>query len=207
MARQLRLTAHSFALMVFIGISSIGLSACTVTRVLPPHTANANVASHLQNTETEKMGLLRNEGEIDRIISASNNPEIANEEGCTDALYWADEPISSQMILVSAADLEAACNNEQIACMNRCMNNPKPPYPAQKKGDRAHYAHCHRRCLKQFMTCMRKAGLLQEFSVLDAAWSWIKSHGKEIVGTVVVIGGVAYIVSTGGSGALVLVVL
>ncbi len=57
------------------------------------------------------------------------------------------------------------------------------------------------------MACMRKAGLLQEFTVLDAAWSWIKKHGKEIVGTIVVIGGVAYIISTAGSGALVLVVL
>lgn len=57
------------------------------------------------------------------------------------------------------------------------------------------------------MDCIRKAGLLQEFSVLDAAMAWVKSHGKEIVGTIVVIGGIAYIVSTAGSGALVLVLL
>lgn len=56
-------------------------------------------------------------------------------------------------------------------------------YPALKKGDRAHFALCHKRCFKQFMECLRKAGLLQEFSVLDAAMAWVKSHRKEIVGS------------------------
>ncbi len=91
--------------------------------------------------------------------------------------------------------------------MRRCLNNPKPPYPALKKGDRAHVGLCNNRCQLEFMKCMRKAGLLEEFAVLDTALAWLKSHSKEIVGTIVVIGGVVYIVSTGGSGVLVLVVL
>ncbi len=129
------------------------------------------------------------------------------DESCINGLYWTDEPLASQMQRTSAADLEQMCADQKSACMTRCLNNPKPPYPAQKKGDRAHFALCHKRCFKAFMDCIRKAGLLQEFSVLDAAMAWVKSHGKEIVGTIVVIGGIVYIVSTAGSGALVLVVL
>lgn len=131
----------------------------------------------------------------------------ANDGSYTNGLYWADEPVASQMQRTSAADLEQMCADQKSACMTRCLKNPNPPYPALKKGDRAHFALCHKRCFAAFMDCIRKAGLLQEFSVLDAAMAWVKSHGKEIVGTIVVIGGIAYIVSTAGSGALVLVVL
>jgi hypothetical protein len=49
--------------------------------------------------------------------------------------------------------------------------------------------------------------LLKEFSAMDAALSWLKSHGKEILGTLVVIGGITYIVTTGGAGVLILAVL
>jgi hypothetical protein len=45
------------------------------------------------------------------------------------------------------------------------------------------------------------------FDALDKAWEWIKGHKAEIVGSIVVIGGIAYIVSTGGTGALVLIPL
>jgi hypothetical protein len=54
---------------------------------------------------------------------------------------------------------------------------------------------------------MKTAGLLVEFSALDIALKWLKKEGTAILGTIVVIGGVAYIVSTAGTGALVLVVL
>jgi hypothetical protein len=195
---------QSFALIASIGVSSIALPACTGARVPTPIAANPEVASPLQNARTERIGSHVHNGETD---SAPNNPEIANEAGCTDALYWADEPISSQMTLASGGEVEKMCNDALIGCVRRCLNNPKPPWPSQKKGDFFHRKHCNDKCNAEFMACMRKAGLLQTFSALEAAWSWIKSHGKEIVGTVVVIGGVAYIVSTGGSGALILVVL
>jgi hypothetical protein len=206
MKGQLGRVIQNFALIMAMGVSGIGLPACTGARVLAPQTAKAEVAPPFQNARTERMGSPVYDSETDGMVSLPNEPESAN-EGCTDALYWADEPISSQVTLASTAEVEKMCNDALIACFRRCMNNPNPPWPAQKKGDRSHHEFCNKKCNKAFIACMQKAGLLQTFSAFDAAWSWIKSHGKAIVGTIVIIGGVAYIVSTAGSGALVLVLL
>lgn len=206
----------------------LGLPACTGSALPTARStvqdAPSAVREQMNVTPTPAPLVLGDE--TSKSLPAEQNEEIA--EGCSDALntdesiasgyeandgsytnglYWADEPLASQMQRTSAADLEQECADQKSACMTRCLKNPNPPYPALKKGDRAHFALCHKRCFKAFMDCIRKAGLLQEFSVLDAAMAWVKSHGKEIVGTIVVIGGIAYIVSTAGSGALVLVVL
>ncbi len=43
------------------------------------------------------------------------------------------------------------------------------------------------------------------FRDTDAALNWLRSHKSEIViGTVVIAGGVAFVIATGGAGALVL---
>jgi hypothetical protein len=42
---------------------------------------------------------------------------------------------------------------------------------------------------------------------MSAALDWLKSHKAIVIGTVVVIAGVVYVVSTGGGGALVLTLL
>ncbi len=97
--------------------------------------------------------------------------------------------------------------DEQIQCYRRCVNNPNPPN-GYEKGEPRHRQYCQTKCLKEFMDKMRKAGLVKEFSALDAAEEWIKNHTKEIiVGTVVVVGVVVYVVVTGGSGALSLALL
>ncbi len=47
-----------------------------------------------------------------------------------------------------------------------------------------------------------------EFSSLDKARDWIRTHKAEIaLGTVVIIAGTAFILATGGTGALVLIPL
>ncbi len=138
MHRQRKRAVECSTLIVTIAMSCIGMPACTGPRVAPLQTASTEVVAAAEHAETAGMTPL---------IFDDSDPGVRSEamdcERCTEALYWADEPTSSQMALVSAADLEEACNQVQIICMNRCMNNPKPPYPAQKKGDRAHFAHCH----------------------------------------------------------------
>ncbi|RKI00015.1 hypothetical protein D7Y04_16350 [Corallococcus sp. AB038B] len=43
------------------------------------------------------------------------------------------------------------------------------------------------------------------FSSIDGALDWLRAHSTEVaIGTVVVVAGVAFIVATGGTGALVL---
>lgn len=44
-----------------------------------------------------------------------------------------------------------------------------------------------------------------KFSRVDEALDWIRSHKAEVaLGTVVIIAGVAFVITTGGSGALIL---
>ncbi|WP_309896165.1 hypothetical protein [Archangium sp.] len=44
-----------------------------------------------------------------------------------------------------------------------------------------------------------------KFSRVDAAIEWIREHKAEVaLGTVVIIAGVAFVVTTGGAGALIL---
>jgi hypothetical protein len=44
-----------------------------------------------------------------------------------------------------------------------------------------------------------------KFSRIDEAVDWIKNHKAEVaLGTVVIIAGVAFVITTGGSGALIL---
>ncbi|EPX63543.1 hypothetical protein D187_005949 [Cystobacter fuscus DSM 2262] len=44
-----------------------------------------------------------------------------------------------------------------------------------------------------------------KFSHMDEAIDWIKNHKAEVaIGTVVIVAGVAFVLSTGGSGTLIL---
>lgn len=44
-----------------------------------------------------------------------------------------------------------------------------------------------------------------EFPNIDRALTWLREHNTEVaIGTVVVVAGVAFVVATGGSGALIL---
>ena len=126
---------------------------------------------------------------------------------CSDALYI-EEPTASGYVNTSVHEIEAACNALQIQCFRKCYNSAPPKGRGWKKGDGDHYKYCQSMCLAQFMECRRKMGIVTRvFDALDKAWTWIKDHKAEIIGTVIVVGGVAYIVSTGGSGALVLIPL
>lgn len=60
------------------------------------------------------------------------------------------------------------------------------------------------------MECIKeqKAGRALSFSSMDEAWDWIGHHKAEIAtGAVIVVAGAAFIVATGGSGAVLLVPL
>jgi hypothetical protein len=120
------------------------------------------------------------------------------------ALYTsAEETTSYQM-----ATTENDCGNLQINCFRKCWRSALPRYLKHiPKHGGQHHEYCTATCRKAFMDCMKAAGLLVEFSALAIALKWLKKDGAAILGTIVVIGGIAYVVSTAGSGALVLVVL
>jgi hypothetical protein len=106
------------------------------------------------------------------------------------------------------------CDDEHIKCFDRCWNRA-PPLTSIKKGSGMHNEYCTRICREEYMDCIdeqeqeqgqreRKATKLR-FSNTEAALGWLRSHKSEVaLGTVVVVAGVAFIVATGGTGALIL---
>jgi hypothetical protein len=152
----------------------------------------------------EAQPIVRQAAEEDASAAAEAERWGLAEDGAYDgALYSAEEPLASGIELVSAED---DCNKEHIECFRDCWKK-KPPYPWGKKGGDGHNRYCTDTCLKKYVDCMKSAGLMKEFSVMSAALDWLKSHKAIVVGTVVVIAGVVYVVSTGGGGALVLTLL
>ncbi|HVK69103.1 MAG TPA: hypothetical protein VM694_31815 [Polyangium sp.] len=97
------------------------------------------------------------------------------------------------------------CDQEQIDCFRRCWR-VKPPWP-MKKGTSAHYRYCQTKCLAEYMDCLASEGLRRTFETIAEAAAWLKRHPEVAAGTIFVIGGIVYVVSTGGAGALVLIPL
>jgi len=106
------------------------------------------------------------------------------------------------------------CHQEQIQCFDRCWNTT-PPYP-HKKGDGWHYEYCTRICREAYVECVKaqeaekkdRARRTLEFPKMGDALAWLREHKTEVaLGTVVIVAGVAFVVATGGGGALLLVPL
>ncbi|WPB74659.1 hypothetical protein KYC5002_37320 [Archangium violaceum] len=107
------------------------------------------------------------------------------------------------------------CDAEQIECFDRCWNSP-PPQTSIKRGSGKHHEACSEKCLEEYMECVNEEEQWEaerkkkELHFLDVATalSWLRSHKTEfMIGTVVVAGGVSFVIATGGSGALLLVPL
>jgi hypothetical protein len=106
------------------------------------------------------------------------------------------------------------CQAEHVQCFDTCWNTP-PPYP-HRKGDGWHHAYCTRTCREAYVECVQqqegeeknRSRRTLEFPDIDRALAWLREHKTEVaLGTVVVVAGVAFVVATGGSGALLLVPL
>jgi hypothetical protein len=78
-----------------------------------------------------------------------------------------------------------------------------------KQGDKGHDKFCTRKCREEYMECLKETQARPlTFPDLTSARSWLERHKTEVlVGSIVLVAGVAFIVSTGGAGALVLVPL
>ncbi|MFP2913222.1 hypothetical protein ACLESD_51105 [Pyxidicoccus sp. 3LFB2] len=136
--------------------------------------------------------------------------------GCSHA----PRPVRAQTYVISEDALEVGgsggrdCHQEHLQCFERCWNTP-PPYP-HRKGDGWHHAYCTRTCREAYVECVQEQASEEknrsrrtlEFPDIDEALAWLRAHQTEVaLGTIVVVAGVAFIVATGGSGALLLVPL
>lgn len=99
------------------------------------------------------------------------------------------------------------CEAEERECYNECWNTEPLPYPHTKR-DGWFREYCTKKCRELYTECEKaneKKAKELKFSRVDEAIEWIRRHKAEVaLGTVVVIAGVAFVIATGGSGALIL---
>jgi hypothetical protein len=106
---------------------------------------------------------------------------------------------------------EHDCGQEQVDCFEKCWNASDRPYPHIKR-DEWYYKYCTKKCREEYLACIeerekaaQKAPALT-FTRMDSALNWLQEHKTElIIGTVVLVAGVAFVIALGGTGALLLV--
>jgi hypothetical protein len=107
--------------------------------------------------------------------------------------------------IVLASRRPRDCDQEHIDCYQQCMKR-RPPYRYAPRGSHTHIRHCTTTCLEEYMDCLetQKHQALQ-FPAVDGLMEWLKRHRKDLlVGSVVVIAGVAFVVVSAGAGLFVL---
>jgi hypothetical protein len=79
-------------------------------------------------------------------------------------------------------------------------------YSHIKRGDGSKKQYCERECLNEYMECLelQKARGLQ-FSAVNDAVEWLKRNREDLLlGTVVIIAGVAFVTVSAGAGVAIL---
>lgn len=103
------------------------------------------------------------------------------------------------------------CQKEHEECMEGCWNK-RYPWPHTQEQSGWYYKRCTADCKNQYNDCVdeqeeaaREKAKKLEFPRMDQAIEWIRQHQAGVaLGTVVVVGGAAFVLTTGGSGALIL---
>ncbi len=102
-----------------------------------------------------------------------------------------------------------SCEDERDACEDMCMQSLRGRnWSHASKGSKEE--HCRGKCRPAYLDCCRlhEQAEALEFSAADEAVSWLKQHHEELlVGTVVVIAGVAFVAVVVGSGGSALVLV
>jgi hypothetical protein len=109
--------------------------------------------------------------------------------------------------IVLASRRPRDCDQEQIDCVRACMKRRFPSsYSHITRGDGSKNQFCERECLNEYMGCLelQKSHALQ-FSAVNDAVEWLKRNREELLlGTVVIIAGVAFVTVSAGAGLTVL---
>jgi hypothetical protein len=101
------------------------------------------------------------------------------------------------------------CDEEFKQCMKRCWDK-RYPWPHNKPQAGWYHERCEQDCNKTYNDCEDEKEEVEKrkklkFSRMDEAIAWLRSHKAEAaLGTVVIVAGVAFVLTTGGSGALIL---
>lgn len=109
--------------------------------------------------------------------------------------------------IVLAASRPRDCDQEQIDCHRACMKRRFPSDLSHiKREDGSKDRYCARECLFEYQDCLKLQNLSAlEFSAINDAVKWLKQNRKEIlVGSIVIIAGVAFVTLSAGTGLVIL---
>jgi hypothetical protein len=101
------------------------------------------------------------------------------------------------------------CDEENRECIRKCMDRPLPRgyghmTSGKKYGGKEKY--CTNECQQPYRDCVELERLHpREFTAIEPAVDWLKRNYKLVlVGSVVVIAGIAFVVVSAGAGAVLL---
>lgn len=112
--------------------------------------------------------------------------------------------------IVLTAGRQRDCDEENRQCIKMCMSRPLPrgfghiTSGGRGKGGKEEW--CNDQCMQPYLDCEELQGRRpQEFSATDGAVDWLKRNPRTLlVGSVVVIAGVAFVAVSVGTGLIVL---
>jgi hypothetical protein len=109
--------------------------------------------------------------------------------------------------VVLAASWNRDCDEENNECIDKCRDRPLPPGFDHITSKGAIAAYCRKQCQQAFDDCRELERLQpQKFTAIDNALDWLKQNRKAVlVGSVVIIAGVAFVVVSAGTGLVILV--
>jgi hypothetical protein len=116
---------------------------------------------------------------------------------------------TARRIVPAMAGRQRDCDEENRECIRECMSRPLARGFGHitsngKKGGKE--AYCRDKCWQAYRDCQEVEKLRpQEFTAIDGATDWLKRHHKAIlVGSIVIIAGVAFVVVSAGAGLVIL---
>jgi len=127
--------------------------------------------------------------------------------------------VRRNIVRVSSSDLNAYCEGRRAQCETDCLRSARPFAIGRRKYQDTRVQPwriargwwCPRSCMDAFDECTKGRGewaeeYATEFDSIEPAIDWLKKHCAElVVGSVVVIAGVAFAVVAAGSGGAALV--
>ena len=130
-------------------------------------------------------------------------------------LSWYRFPTSARestygRIVRVAKTYQRDCDAENDQCIKMCMSRPLPRgfghIKSGGRGDGGKEEWCRGQCKQAYDDCRElERRQLQEFSAVDEAVDWLKRHHQGLlVGSIVVIAGVAFVTVSAGAGLVVL---
>lgn len=102
------------------------------------------------------------------------------------------------------------CDEENRECIRECMSRPLPRgfghITSGRRGYGGKEEYCNKKCMQPYLDCTELQDMKpQEFTAIDTAMDWLKRNRRSIlVGSVIIVAGVAFVVISAGAGVVIL---